>query len=216
VTDHFSRKLLLCKGLPSTDGDAVRAAFRKLFRELGLPEAIRTDNGAPFATRGLHGLGVLAVWWMRLGIVHQRSRPGSPQDNGQHERMHRDLKREATRPPAASMRAQQYKLNLFRHRYNDERPHEALDGAVPADLWTPSPRPYPEGGPRPPQYPLNLEIRRVSSAGAFRLNAHQVFLSTALAGHDIALEEIEDGLWNIVFYRTLLGRFDERRQSIFA
>jgi putative transposase len=133
ITDHYSRKLLACRALPSTRADDAMAVFRALFRAVGLPDAIRTDNGAPFASRGLHGFTSLSVWWMQLGIVHQRIRPASPQENGQHERMPRDLKREATRPRASTLPAQQRKLDRFRRRFNDERPHDALAGALPSE-----------------------------------------------------------------------------------
>ena len=119
VTDHFSRALLVCRGLPSVKTTLAQPVFRALFREVGLPDAIRTDNGAPFASTGIHGLSPLNVWWMQLGIVHQRITPASPQDNGQHERMHRELKRETTHPAARSPRAQQYRFEAFRQRYND-------------------------------------------------------------------------------------------------
>jgi putative transposase len=135
VTDHFSRAVLLCRALPSTRSTEARPALVQLFREAGLPEAIRTDNGAPFASTGLHGLAPLNVWWMQLGIVHQRIRPGRPQSNGTHERMHRELKRETTGPAAATARAQQRRFDAFRRRYNDERPHEALGQRPPATLW---------------------------------------------------------------------------------
>ncbi len=213
ASDHFSRSVLLCKGLPSVRTSGAKPAFRRLFREVGLPEAIRSDNGAPFASTGIHGLCELNVWWMQLGIVHQRISPSSPQENGAHERMHRELKRETTRPPAYNLRGQQRKFDRFRTRYNDERPHEAIDGARPSDRWAPSPRPYPERI-RPPEYQDHLEVRRVSSAGTFRLKAQQPFLSQALADQHIGLEEIGDGLWNIIYYQTLLGRIDERTARI--
>jgi len=213
VTDHYSRKLLVCQGLPSVRTEGAKPVFRKLFRDAGLPEAIRTDNGAPFASTGIHGLCELNVWGMQLGIVHQRIRPASPQQNGQHERMHQDLKREAARPPAANLAAQQRKLEWFRRRYNEERPHDGIDGAIPEERWHPSPRQYPERLRRP-DYPKHLEVRRVSAAGTFRLRAKQPFLSNALADEYIGLEEIGDGLWNIVYYETLLGRIDERSKKI--
>ncbi len=213
VTDHYSRKLLVCKGLHSVRTEGVLPVFRRLFREVGLPEAIRTDNGAPFASTGIHGLGQLNVWWMKLGIVHQRIRPSSPQENGQHERMHRDLKREATRPAAANLAAQQRKLEKFRRRYNEERPHEGIEGELPEQRWAPSTRPFPECIPTP-EYPGHMEVRRVSHAGTFRLKAKQPFLSNALADEYIGLEEVDDGLWNIVYYETLLGRIDERNKKI--
>ncbi len=213
VTDHFSRKLLLCRGLLSVRTEGAKPAFRRLFREVGLPEAIRSDNGAPFASTGIHGLCALNVWWMKLGIVHQRIRPSSPQENGQHERMHWDLKRETTRPPAANVRGQQRKFDRFQHCYNEERPHDGIDGDIPAERWEPSPRPYPERLATP-EYPSHLEIRRVSAAGTFRLKAKQPFLSNALADEHIGLEEVADGLWDIVYYTTLLGRIDEKTGRI--
>jgi hypothetical protein len=193
--------------------EGVKPAFRGLFREVGLPEAIRTDNGAPFASTGIHGLCVLNVWWMQLGIVHQRITPASPQENGAHERMHRELKRETTRPPASNLRGQQRKFDLFRTRYNEERPHDGIGGQLPAQRWAPSPRPYPERIPSP-EYPSHLEVRRVSTAGTFRLKGIQPFLSQALNGQDIGLEEVGDGCWSIVYYDTLLGRIDERTGTI--
>lgn len=147
VTDHYSRKLLACRALSSTATADTIQAFRTLFRASGLPEAIRTDNGAPFASRAIRGLTPLSVWWMQLGIVHQRIHPASPHENGQHERMHRDLKREATRPPAWTYRGQQQKFDRFRRRFNDERPHDALNGALPRERWAPLPAPVPRPHP---------------------------------------------------------------------
>lgn len=209
VTDHFSRALLVCRGLPSVKTADAKPVFRTLFRSVGLPDAIRTDNGTPFASTGIHGLSSLNVWWMQLGIVHQRIPPSSPQENGTHERMHRELKRETTRPAASSRRAQQRRFDAFMRRYNDERPHEGIRDQTPATLWTPSARVYPERV-TPPQYPALMEVRRVSTAGTFRLQARQPFLSHALQGEDIGLEEVADGIWNIVYYSTLLGKIDER------
>ena len=213
VTDHFSRALLGCDALKSVRTEGVKPAFRQLFREIGLPEAIRTDNGPPFASTGIHGLCELNVWWMQLGIVHQRIRPANPQENGTHERMHRELKREAVRPPAHTMRGQQRKFDRFRKRYNEERPHEGIGDRTPASLWQPSPRPFPERI-APPEYPAHMDVRRVSAGGCFRLHSEQPFLSNALQGHHVGLEEVGDGVWNIVYYETLLGRIDERNHVI--
>ena len=213
VTDHFSRALLACRGLPSVCTAGTQPVFRALFREVGLPDAIRTDNGVPFASTGIHGLSALNVWWMQLGIVHQRILPASPQENGQHERMHRELKRETTRPAASSARAQQRRFDAFRQRYNTERPHEGIGDRTPASLWTASSRAYPERI-TPPLYPAHVEVRRVSTAGTFRLHSRQPFLSQVLKGQDIGLEEVGDGIWNIVYYRTLLGKIDERTLRI--
>jgi putative transposase len=209
VTDHFSRALLVCRGLPSVKTADAKPVFRALFRSVGLPDAIRTDNGTPFASTGIHGLSGLNVWWMQLGIVHQRIPPSSPQENGTHERMHRELKRETTRPAANSLRAQQRRFDAFRRRYNDERPHEGIGDHTPASLWIPSCRAYPERV-TPPLYPAHMEVRRVSTAGTFRLHARQPFLSQALRNEYIGLEEVADGIWNIVYYSTLLGKIDER------
>jgi len=213
VTDHYSRALLACRGLRSVKGRAAKPVFLRLFREVGLPEAIRTDNGPPFASTALHGLCTLNVWWMKLSIVHQRIRPSSPQENGQHERMHRELKRETARPAAKNLRAQQRRFDGFRRCYNEDRPHDGIGGELPAERWEPSPRAYPERL-RPPEYPGHLEVRRVSSIGTFKLKDRQCFLSTALVGEDIGLEEVGDGLWNIVYYRTLLGRIDAQNGRI--
>jgi putative transposase len=213
VTDYLSRRLLACQGLPAITVADTRAVFRTLFRRHGMPHAIRTDNGMPFAGPGLQGLSSLNVWWMQLGITHHRIRPGCPQDNGTHERMHRELKRETARPPAPTRRAQQACFDRFRRRYNAERPHEALDGQTPDRLWTPSARPYPEHRLRP-AYPAAAEIRRVSRGGTISWSGQLVFLSQVLRGEDVALEEIADDCWNIVYYTTLLARWDGRTQRL--
>ena len=132
--------------------------------------------GAPFASTGIHGLSAWNVWWMQLGIVHQRIHPASPQENGTHERMHRELKRETTRPVARSLRAQQHRVEAFQARYNDERPHEGVGDPSPNSLWRPSPRPFPEDRTSS-GYPAHLEVRRIATAGSFRLHTKQPFLS---------------------------------------
>jgi transposase InsO family protein len=213
VIDHFSRYLLGCQGLLDVGGAGVKPHLRHLFRTCGLPEAIRTDNGAPFASTGIHGLNHLNVWWLQLGISHQRITPGSPQENGAHERLHKTLKADATRPPAANLNLQQRVFNRFREPYNELRPHAALNDDTPASRWTPSSRPYPERI-APPEYPGHFEVRKISGAGTFRLHSGQHFLSQALNHEYVGFEEIEDGLWNIVYYETLPGRFDEPTHTI--
>jgi putative transposase len=208
-----SRFLLRVTALPNVRTEGAKPVFERLFRAVGLPLAIRSDNGAPFASTGIHGLCELNTWWMRLGITHQRIQPSSPQQNGAHERMHRTLKRETARPPARNHAGQQRRFDTFRKRYNFERPHEALDDETPGSIWTPSPRPFPNKI-APPEYPGHCEVRLVSNAGCFRLSAGQIFLSQALNGEYIALEEVDDGLWNIVYYNTLLGRFDQSTKWI--
>lgn len=213
ILDHFSRCLLCCHGLLDVRTEGVKAQFLRLFRKHGMPDAIRSDNGAPFASTGIHGLSGLNVWWMQLGITHQRITPGSPQENGAHERMHRTLKAEVTKPPAANLNLQQRMFNRFQVTYNEIRPHEALDDETPASRWTPSSRAYPERILKP-EYPGHVEVRRVSNKGTFRLHSGQIFLSQTLNGENIGLEEVQDGLWNILYYDTLLGRFDERKKLI--
>lgn len=213
VIDHFSRYLLLCRALPDVAGAGVKPHLRQLFRTCGLPAAIRSDNGAPFASTAIHGLTRLNRWWLQLGITHQRIAPASPQQNGAHERLHRTLKAAATHPPAGNRRRQQCRFNRFRETYNAVRPHEALADETPASRWAPSPRPYPERI-APPEYPGHLEVRRVGSAGTFRFHARQHFLSRALTNDYIGLEEIADGLWNLLYYDTLLGRLDDHTHTI--
>jgi len=213
IQDHYSRYLLGCQGMLSPCTETAKPAFERLFREVGLPEAIRTDNGPPFASTGIHGLCQLNVWWLKLGIAQQRIDPASPQQNGAHERMHKTLKGATAKPPAANLNTQQRAFNRFRTIFNEERPHEAIDDDVPASRWRPSPRPMPSRI-EPPDYPAQFEVRRVSNNGAFRLFSSQVFLSQALAGENVGFEEIDDGLWNIVFYDTLLGRYDQETSLI--
>jgi len=209
IADQHTRYLLACHGLRSTKGVGVRPVFERLFREYGLPQAIRTDNGVPFATTGIHGLSQLNVWWLRLGIQHQRILPAHPQQNGAHERMHKTLKGEAIRPPRATLALQQRAFTAFRRLYNDERPHEALHGRTPAALYRASPRAYPAALP-PIEYPGHFIVKRVTNAGTVRFKKRLVFIANALKQHPIGLEEVADGIWSIYFCRVLLGRIDER------
>jgi putative transposase len=209
VADQHTRYLLACHGLLSTKGQGVRPIFDRLFREYGLPRAIRTDNGVPFATTGIHGLSQLNVWWLRLGIQHQRILPAHPEQNGAHERMHKTLKAEACRPPQSCVATQQRTFNAFRRLYNDERPHEALGDRPPALLYRPSSRSY-TGALPPVEYPGHFLVKRVTNAGTIRLKKRLLFLSNALQQHPVGLEEVDDGIWSIHFCRVLLGRVDER------
>lgn len=215
VADQHTRYLLACQGLASIHGWRVRPVFERLFREYGLPRAIRTDNGVPFATRGLHGLSQLNVWWMRLGITHQRIRPARPQENGCHERMHKTLKYEATKPPQRDRRAQQQRFATFRAEYNDERPHEALGGKPPASCYTSSPRLYPATLPAL-EYPGHFLVKPVTAAGNLRFKHKLLFIAHALAHHRIGFDEVADGVWSIYFGTVLLGRLDERTHTIYG
>ena len=210
VTDQHTRYLLGCQGLLSTKGVGVRPIFDRLFREYGVPRAIRTDNGVPFASTSLHGLTPLNVWWLRLGIQHQRILPAHPQQNGAHERMHKTLKRGACRPPRATLAAQQRAFNRFRQEYNDERPHQFLRGRTPGALYRPSTRAY--TGLLPAlEYPRHFIVKRVTNAGTIRFKTRLLYLSTALKAHRVGLEEVDDGIWSLYFGDVLLGRIDERK-----
>jgi len=213
VADGASRYLLACQGLRSVRTDEARPVFRRLFREYGLPERIRSDNGVPFATIALGRLSPLSVWWVRLGIRPELIEPAHPQQNGRHERMHRTLKAETTRPPAATRRAQQRAFDRFRAEYNTERPHEGLGQATPGACYVPSPRAYP-ARLAPLEYPAHCEVWRVSRNGGIRWHNHWVNVSHVLGEEYIAFEEIDDGLWAVHFGPLVLGRFDERRLRI--
>ena len=213
VTDQHTRFLLACQGLLSTRGTGVRPIFDRLFREYGLPRAMRTDNGVPFASTSLHGLTSLNVWWLRLGIQHQRILPAHPQQNGAHERMHKTLKQGAIRPPRATLVVQQRAFNRFRQEYNDERPHQFLRGRTPGALYRPSPRMY--TGTLPVlEYPGHCLVKRVTNAGTIRFKTRLLYLSTALKAHRVGLEEIDDGIWSLHFCHVLLGRIDERKALV--
>jgi transposase InsO family protein len=215
IADQHTRSLLACHGLPSVRTVGARPIFERVFREFGLPRAIRTDNGVPFANTGLHGLTQLSVWWLRLGIQHQRIRPASPQENGAHERMHRTLKAETTRPPAADLVRQQRAFTAFRQLYNTERPHAALAGATPGACYTVSPRPYPAQLP-PLAYPGHFLVKRVTNAGTIRFKDRLLFLANALKQHHVGLEETADAVWSLYLGPVLIGRLDERTMKVYG
>jgi putative transposase len=209
IADAFSRKLLAVRGMPRPRGDWTKSACEQAFRVCGLPRVIRTDNGEPFAGSGLGRLSRLAVWWMKQGVRVDRIMPGKPQQNGRHERMHGVLKQETMLPPALNLRSQQRRFDRFVPEYNQERPHEALGGLVPAELWRPSPRAYVER-PAEPEYPRHWERRVIKRTGLMKWRGGEVYVSEPLAHETLGLEEIEDGLWRIDFYATPLALLDER------
>ena len=209
VVDGFSRFLLACQGLPSTTIAGAKPIFLRLFQEYGLPQIIRTDNGVPFATTALGRLSTLSVWWIRLGIRPELIAPSSPQQNGRHERMHRTLKAEATRPPSGNLQAQQTRFNRFRQEYNHDRPHEALGQETPASCYAPSPRALPSRLV-PLEYPGHFEVRLVSRNSGIRWQHQWVCVTHTLAGEYVGLEEVGDGLWDVYFGPLRLGRMDER------
>lgn len=213
VTDGYSRYLLSCQALDSTAVAGAKPVFTRLFKEYGLPARIRTDNGVPFATTTLARLSALSAWWVRLGVMPELIEPGKPQQNGSHERMHRTLKDETTRPPAGNLSAQQRKFNHFRDEFNHERPHEALDQQTPASQYQPSSREMPNKIP-PLEYPNRFEVRYVSANGGIRWNKHFVCVSSVCIGEHVGFEEIDNGIWNVYFGPLKLGRFDERNMRI--
>jgi transposase InsO family protein len=213
VTDHASRYLLLGEALESVREDLAFPAFEQLFKERGLPGAIRSDNGVPFASpNGLYNLSRLAVWWLRLGIEIERIKPGRPQQNGRHERMHLTLKKEATRPAGANFLQQQAKFDAFTAEFNKERPHEALGMKVPADSYQPSARDY-HGLPEL-TYPLHDKDVIVTSCGRICMHRKKINISTVLAGQRLGIKEIDEGIWLVSFMHYDLGYIDLEQKTL--
>jgi putative transposase len=213
ISDAHSRYLLRCQHVGKTNGERVQAIFEAAFRECGLPQAIRTDNGAPFASRAIAGLSRLAVWWMKLGIVPERIAAGHPEQNGRHERMHRTLKQETASPPAANPRAQQRVFHGFRREYNEQRPHEALGMQTPSAVYRPSQRPYP-ARVREPEYGSALRVRRVRLRGSFSWKQQEVFVSETLIGEPIGLLPVDDRIYTVYFAAFPIACFDSQRRTI--
>jgi transposase InsO family protein len=212
ITDAHSRYLLRCQAVEKTDTARVQAIFEAAFREYGLPQAIRTDNGPPFASPAVAGLSRLAVWWIKLGIVPERIAAGHPEQNGQHERMHRTLKQEVAQPPAANRRKQQHAMDRFRKEFNHVRPHEALQMNTPASVYEASERKFPECVSEP-QYPRGMWVRRVRRRGHFRWGSHDVSLSEVLWGQQVGFLHVDERWFTIYFAQYPIARFDrlERR-----
>jgi putative transposase len=216
VADHHSRFLLACSGRRSTARVRAIPVFEETFHTYGLPRAILTDGGSPFSSpRAPRRLSRLAVWWIKLGIEPLVIEPGHPEQNGRHERMHRTLKAETARPPAASLSDQEAAFDRFRSEYNLERPHEAIGQVAPAELYGKSPRPYPSYRPQV-SYPGHFEVRRVHVNGDIRFQGQRLYVSGALGREWVGLEETDDGLWSVRFGSFLLGRYDERDETFEA
>jgi transposase InsO family protein len=207
ISDAHSRFLLRCQAVLRPDTRSVRPLLEATFREYGLPRAIRSDNGPPFASPSVAGLSQLSVWWIKLGIRPERITPGRPCENGRHERMHGTLEKEACRPPAPSRRAQQKRFDTFRRIYNEERPHEAIANATPSMLYRSSPRTYPA---RLPElvYPDHWQVRMVRQKGAIKWRGDHLFISEVLAGEPIGLEETDHG-WDLYFGPVRLGTLNQ-------
>src|ERR1700691_2582671 len=213
ITDACSRYLLRCQCVEKMDYERVRAVFEAAFRECGLPGALRTDNGAPFASRAVAGLSRLAVWWMKLGIVPERIAAGHPEQNGRDERMHRTLKQETASPPAANGRAQQRAFDRFRREYNEQRPHEALGMETPSAVYTRSARAYSARVPEP-EYRSALQVRRVGPRGVFSWKHQHVLLSETLDGEAIGLLPVDDRMYTIYLAAFPIGRFDSHKRVV--
>lgn len=213
ITDAHSRFLLRCQALSTTDTSHVQPLFAATFREYGLPDVLRTDNGPPFASVGLAGLTALSVWWIKLGIIPERIRPGKPSENGRHERMHRTLKADACAPPAATLRAQQAACDRFRRAYNTIRPHEALGQRPPAAVYQPALRPVPHRLVEL-TYPAADAVRWVRPNGAIRWHQAELYLTPTLAGEPVGLSQVGDGCWQVAFGPLILGTFHEHNPTL--
>jgi transposase InsO family protein len=211
ITDAHSRYLLCCRAVgDTTTTEDVQPLFERVFREYGLPRAMRTDNGPPFASTGLARLSRLSVCWVKLGIHLERIDPGRPDQNGRHERMHKTLKEEATIPPSHSNIGQQRRFDSFQEEFNHERPHEALRGRTPAMVYEPSTRKYPEKLAEI-EYPKHYSVRMVRTDGTFKWKGTHIYCSEALIGEPLGLEEIADGRWLVCFSTITLAILDDRR-----
>ena len=206
VTDQVSRFILMVEALEGTAEAPVFTAFHRLFQERGLPAAIRSDNGVPFASRSLYGLSKLSVWLLRLGIRIERITPGKPQQNGRHERMHRTLKQETTRPAARNSLAQQARFDAFVETFNTLRPHEALAMQTPASRYAASPRPF--AGLPELAYPFHDLALIASDSGAVALHGHAVFISSVFGGQKLGLREVDNDVWLVSFMHYDLGYID--------
>jgi transposase InsO family protein len=213
VTDQASRLILCCEALESTREQPVIETFLQLFRDRGLPAAIRSDNGLPFASpNGLYNLSKLSVFWLRLGIAVERIKPGHPQQNGRHERMHRTLKAETARPPGMNALQQQDRFDSFVSEFNEERPHEALNMKTPAELYAPSSRAY-DGLPEV-QYPFHDRDILVTACGRICMARKKINLSTVLAGQRLGIKEVDDGIWLVSFMHYDLGYIDLEQRTL--
>lgn len=212
IMDAYSRFLLRCEGLTHTSAEDAWPIFESAFVEYGLPDAIRTDNGSPFASRGAGGLTSLSAKWIKLKIVHERIEPGHPEQNGRHERMHRTLKHEAITPPRASLRAQQRAFDQFRKRYNEERPHQAHKGKPPGAIYLASQRVYPENIPSI-EYPWDSDVVQLDKQGRAKIGRHIFYVSKTLAYEDVLIEPIDNLCWEVYFGNVMLGYIDANQSK---
>ncbi|MGE4131957.1 MAG: IS481 family transposase [Bdellovibrionales bacterium] len=215
ITDHSSRFLITCEALSNTRERYAFTVFENAFKEFGLPQAIRTDNGVPFASaHAMFGLSRLSVWWLRLGIAIERIKPGHPEQNGRHERMHLTLKKEATKPAGHNLLQQQEKFDDFRSEYNEERPHQALEMKTPRDHYEPSKRVY--EGITPIEYPLHDRAITVTRCGRICMDRRKINFSQVFAGQTVGVRQVEDKIWQVSFMDYDLGYFDDEENRVEA
>ena len=212
ISDGHSRYVLGCQIVKRPTYVHVQAQFKRIFEEHGLPVAIRTDNGPPFASTGAGGLSRLAIWWLKLGITPDRIEPGRPEQNGRHERFHKTLKAGTASPPASNPTSQQRRFDRFIREYNEERPHEALDNDTPASRYSSSPRPYPRSLPDI-EYPAEYLVRSIRLRGNLKWRGHLVFVSESLAGERVGLEPLDNDQWLLHFASLPLGVLDNRPRT---
>ncbi|MBT4762929.1 MAG: IS481 family transposase [Bdellovibrionaceae bacterium] len=215
ITDFSSRYLIACDALETTKYPYAFTVFESAFKEFGLPNAIRTDNGNPFSNvQAIFGLSRLSVWWLRLGINIERIQPGHPEQNGRHERMHLTLKKEATKPAGNNLLQQQEKFDEFIYEYNQERPHEALEMKYPGEVYKPSLRKY-EGLPNL-EYPLHDKVITVTNCGRKCLGGRKINLSRVFAGQDVGIRQVDDKIWQVSFMDYDIGYFDDKAERVEA
>lgn len=213
LSDNFSRYLLDCKALEGPRYAPTKKVLIEAFREYGLPQAIRSDNGTPFAGKCVGGLSRLSIWFIQLGIIPERIKKGCPQENGRHERMHRTLKSDALDQVARNFKEQQERFDIFRQDYNNERPHESLNDQTPSEFYKKSNRPYVER-PHPVEYGHQYITRQIKQNGDMKLNGRLFFISELLAGQSVGLKEIADGIWQLQYSFYILGSVDLRKNKI--
>jgi len=213
ISDHASRYLLCCRHLNRMSYELVKMRFERIFREYGLPEVVRTDNGTPFASRGLGGLSRLSYWWIRLGIHPERIEPGHPEQNGRHERIHKTLKDHTARPPAKTLAQQQRRFNEFCVEYNEHRPHEALEMYTPSQCYRSSTRVFPSRLPEV-SYPDHMQSRRVFLHGDILYFGKRLFVTESLRGEYVGVEQIDEDVSLLWYCSYLLGRIDRRKWQI--
>jgi transposase InsO family protein len=211
LTDHASRYLLKCEGLAAPTDEAARVHFERAFREFGMPDRMRSDNGVPFASTAPGGLSALSIWWIQLGIVPERIEPGQPQQNGRHERMHKTLKAEVA--PCANPIEQQRAFDRFRRIYNDERPHEALGQKTPASRYDRSRRAMPSAL-RSPEYADSMKTRRLDDGGRLRFEGHKVHVTRLLAGEPVGIDPIDDEIWELFYGPIVIGELRLRNKEL--